>query len=259
MSTEVQAGTVKRVVLFSGGIDSLGGIAFCLKTYPGEPLTALYVCLGHRYNDPEYAAASETIMRMREDGIPIDFQTVNLDIGMFEEADANLPGRNMYLAMVACNLGFSEIHIISQLYETSIPDRTPEFYGKASNILSLLYGREVAVTTPFWEVSKTGIVKCIIEAGLQRYLPSTWACYDPEGVEPCGKCSACFRRFVSLFNNGMYEPWFEKVPVREMSYRYLNGDYPRGRKDEVFKALQEHTVFGFARSNTVNMTPCKRE
>ena len=224
---------MNSVVLFSGGVDSLGGIAHLLQRDGSADV--LYVKLGHKYQAEEQKAVAEILESLKERGLKVNLKLFSAEgLGQFEEEDANLPGRNMYLAMIAANMGYSEIHIITQMYETSIPDRSKDFFESASRILSSLYHRDICIKTPFWDMSKSEIVKYLMRQGFEKEIFLSWACYSPANGEPCAQCSACFRRFIALYSAGLYEPYFEMVPTA-MYDKYAYGNYPEGRKEEVLR------------------------
>jgi 7-cyano-7-deazaguanine synthase len=202
----------KEVVLFSGGMDSL--IAW---EYLGNPCR-LYVNLKHRYSVQERLACIG-LCPIEE---PKRFIYCENDIGMFfEKEDAEIPMRNLFLAMMAAWKGFDKIWISVQRDEKSIPDRTRKFFDNASSFLSFLNGRLIQVDTPFPHKDKVQMVDWYIKAGksIER-LKDTWACYNPVNGQPCANCGACFRRFVAFKLNGIEEDWFEKLRGSEVVSLY---------------------------------------
>lgn len=195
------------VVLFSGGMDSL--IAW---EYLGRP-DRLYVRLGHRYEHEEYEVVKGFIKKNSGVLNVVDMRTIG---SSFEEEDATIPLRNLYLAMVAANMGYSNIYIVAQKEERSIPDRSVAFFKMATEMLTFLTGRPVSVASPFADMDKVDMVRWYIDhLKDMKSLEETWACYTPVRVglhrEPCGNCPACFRRFNALVLNGYHEQWFFRL------------------------------------------------
>jgi 7-cyano-7-deazaguanine synthase in queuosine biosynthesis len=158
----------------------------------------------------------------------VDMRSVG---SMFEEEDATIPQRNMYLAMVAANLGYTDINIIAQKEERSIPDRSASFFRMASEVITYLTGRPTKVSSPFADMDKIDMVRWYIDnLKDMKALEGTWACYTPvrSGLhrEPCGNCPACFRRFNALILNGYHEQWFFRLKKSKVVAEY----YLRAKK-----------------------------
>ena len=225
---------MKDVVLFSGGMDSL--IAWEIVGRPA----ALYVDLGHKYAAVEWQRCQEIIA----DTQYFDLKTIG---SQFEMPNAEIPLRNLYLAMVAANLGYDRIWLSVQRNEMNIPDRTPEFFSMASALLTDLKGKPISVRTPVGEIDKVEMVEWYVEHGKDvDALKRTWACYQPVTVddhqEHCGDCPACFRRFVAMKLNGIVEDWHHKVPntqtANEYKLRAQAGEYPEDRARQILEALK---------------------
>lgn len=227
------------VILFSGGMDSL--IAW---EYLGRP-DRLYVRLGHRYEAEEYEVVKRFIAKNQGKINVLDLRSVG---GSFEEDDATIPLRNMYLVMLAANMGYSNIYLVAQKEEQSIPDRSKRFFEDASRTLTFLMGREITVSTPFLDKDKVEMVRWYIDnLKNMESLEDTWACYSPVRAgllkrEPCGNCPACFRRFNALILNGYHESWFHRLKdsevVREYYVRAVEGHYSPDRSAKILAAIK---------------------
>ena len=134
---------MKEVLLYSGGMDSL--IAW---EYLKRPET-LYINLKHKYYKEELSSVLLTV----PDTKILDSA---LSLGAFETAGAEIPMRNMYMAMAAASLGYEKIWLVVQKDEMSIPDRTEKFFLKASEMISFLMGKTVVVNSPFKHMDKIG-------------------------------------------------------------------------------------------------------
>jgi len=218
------------ILLYSGGLDSYIAWEFLKR-----PKT-LYVDLGHRYAALERNAIRKTIPETI-----IEKRRVYL--GDVEEEDAHIPMRNAFLVLAAA-LYDAEIALVVQKGEMDIPDRSPEFFAQMSQLLRTLRGREGRVFTPFPHLTKTQMVKWYVEQGLDpEALKRTWSCYKAAPPEKhCGRCSACFRRWVALSNNGIteeyqYPPW-KWEGVEDYLRRMNAGLYDAERTEETFRALK---------------------
>lgn len=215
----------REVVLFSSGMDSL--IAW---EYLGRP-DRLYVKLNHRYQDEELVS----IMKL---GLPGLLKVGSLQgIGIFEKDDAEIPLRNLYLAMIAANMGYDKIWLAVQKDEMSVKDRTREFMSKTSDMLSYLLGKPVSVDTPFGDMDKSDMVKWYRDSGKDmEKLMETWACYTPIKGKPCGNCGACFRRYVAFMENGIDPGYVIQDEIRQY-YRSKLKTYSKDRVDHMRKYL----------------------
>jgi len=212
-----------EILLYSGGLDS-----YVAWWYLGKPKT-LYCRLGHRYEAMELEAIKRTIP-----GTVIDDTLVNLGRN-WEEADANIPARNLFLVLVAGMYGADKVWLVVQEGEMEIPDRSEEFFEMATGVCSFLLGREVVVDTPFRQMTKVDMVRWYMEQGLPvEELLKTRSCYS-KGDKPCGECGACFRRIMSLRLNGVDEEMEVKVEdskiVKEYYRKWKEGKY-RGKRGE---------------------------
>ncbi len=181
---------MKSVLLYSGGMDSL--IAWY---YLHEPAT-MYIDLGHKYAHKEIQSINLLPPR------PVTYRSHYGEF--FEESDAHIPGRNLYLAMYAAACGYDLIHLVTQAGEQSVPDRAPEFYSTASIALSSAFGRQIVVENVFPVLHKHEMVRWYLGAGHPDiHLRVAWSCYNPpdSGMLECGACGACFRKYIALEYN----------------------------------------------------------
>jgi len=255
----------KTVVLFSGGVDSF--LAWERLNHPD----LLYVNLGHRYAEFEWAAISE---KLSSQGGPIDstlVKYVNCNwMQVYEKPDAEIPGRNLQLALVAASLGYNFIGLVCQKDERSIPDRSRAFFNATSDLLSSLFGRQILLDPVFADMDKTDMIGWYlnqpIEGGVRlkdlvveeriRNLKLTVACYRPAEVwvsskeisfsrletRQCGNCPACFRRAVAFILNGIVEDYAQDVWQSEVAKDYrakaLSGYYGPERAGRILSAFE---------------------
>ena len=209
------------ILLFSGGMDSYIGWHFLNK-----PKT-LYVDLGHRYAVHEVDMVKKLV--------PDTVIDTRLNLAEFEAKDANIPLRNAFLTMVASYYD-DNIALVVQKGELNIPDRSVHFFNEFGRMLTYLWGKRVTLTTPFFTMTKTEMVRWYVDKGLDiDVLLSTRSCYSPGDV-PCGNCAACFRRWVALINNGLSEEYenditkYDEIPYYVEAMKKGKYDFVRARE-----------------------------
>jgi len=200
---------MKRLLLFSGGLDSY--IAWHLLDKP----TPIYFRLGHRYQEAEMTTMDR--LEAENPGLQVK-RDDRLYLGDKELPDAHLPLRNALLLTTAAAVYQPDIIYIGALRGESSRDKSRRFFRNTGKQLSFLLGQRLVVQAPFIGHTKTDLVK----AFLKKYpeggdaLRLTFSCYTytiPHSrFKGCGRCMACFRRWVALSLNGIDEtyaqnPW----------------------------------------------------
>jgi 7-cyano-7-deazaguanine synthase in queuosine biosynthesis len=196
----------------------------------------VYCRLGHRYEEKELDAIKRTIP-----GTVIDDTLINLGRN-WEEEDANIPARNLFLVLVAGMHGADKVWLVVQKGEMEIPDRSERFFKMATEVCSFLLGRKVEVDTPFRYMTKVQMVRWYLKQGLSvGELLKTRSCYS-EGEKPCGECGACFRRIMALRLNGLDEEMEVEVKrskiVKEYYRKWKDGKYMGKRGEEMRKFFE---------------------
>lgn len=223
---------MRELLLFSAGLDS-----FPAWHYLGKP-PALYFDIGHRYAVQERRAIAALAERC---GIEVTVSS-ELNLASWEAEDAIIPLRNVHFAMLAANRA-DTIWCVGVKGDHTL-DKSPQAFDAIGQMVAQLSGRTVRVDSPFWQLTKTEIVRWYLQRGLPAEdLLLTFSCSRSDGrMEHCGACSSCLRRWISLANNGIDGP-FEARPwewERVHSY-YLtamrDGTYPIHRAEEFFAAL----------------------
>lgn len=216
------------ILLYSGGLDS-----FIAWEYLKRPKT-IYFDLRHRYSKHERRAIQKTI--------PWTIIDSSLNLGHWEKDDADIPMRNAFMIMLA-SMYDKEIVLVVQKGEMSIPDRSSQFFFSFAAWLNWMKGENGhTLTSPFFDMTKTQMVKWYIDQGLSAHqLVKTRSCFSDE-EEPCGACGACFRRWVAFRNNGIIEHHKHNIMKWDQIPVYIEkmkaGEYDELRTEETFDALK---------------------
>lgn len=199
----------KRILLFSGGLDSL--IAWRLLNMPD----CLYFAIGHKYQEAELASIHR-LQNFIETNFNEKLNVIisnRLQIGDLEEVDGHIPYRNELFVSVAAAAGYNKIYIGALAGETS-RDKSWRFLNDTSKYLSFLEQRQIEILAPFKRMTKTDLVKKYLinySTDLDRQLLlQTTSCYNANANDlnfRCGQCMSCFRRWVALENNGLTEEY----------------------------------------------------
>lgn len=219
------------ILLFSGGLDSY--IAYHFLKRP----KTLYAVLGHRYTLHEL----EMVKKLVPDTIIED----RLNLADWEEKDANIPLRNAFLVMIASYYD-EDVVLVVQRGEMDIPDRSIKFFNEFGEWLSFLWGRITTLSTPFFSMTKTDMVKWYLDHDLPPdLLISTRSCFSA-GDKPCGNCKACFRRWVAFTNNDLVEEYEQPIEKFDGLKKYLDklnrGEYEEKRAEETLMALRKARI-----------------
>ena len=226
---------MKKVLLYSGGMDSW------LMSKLWNPDIKLYVDMKTKYSENE-------IKKIKESGE--DVTIVELPIGQWERDNAIIPLRNMYLAMVACNITEDEdVEIlIGATAGDRVLDKSPQFCAKANALLNYLYlpqwwlpeGKKVKINVQYKQYSKSDLLNMYVEQGgdLEEAFKATFSCYEPtKSGKECWSCKPCFRKFVAFEKVGYKFP--KKVLNSVIPYINENivpeieaGTYGRGKTEE---------------------------
>ena len=180
---------MKRVALFSGGLDSYIGCEM-LKSM-GYKFETLFVDLNHQYNSAELDAITEIY--------PQTYIYPSLYGSHCEDLEtAHMPGRNLIMSMYAASYGADVIYLFAQKGEQNLPDRSKEFFTSTSALLSYHFDREINLLNPVESFTKAELVQWFIKHRNEFDLFKAFSCYHGTYGNPCSECKACVRFAVAL-------------------------------------------------------------
>ena len=226
---------MKKVLLYSGGMDSW------LISKIWNPDLCVYVDMHTRYSDQEISNIKANNPEVK---------IIDFPLGQWERDNKIIPLRNLYLAMVICNITEDEdVEIcLGATAGDRVLDKSKDFIDKANDILNYLYqpqwwipeGKKVKLNINFKDFSKQELLKQYLDKGgsLEEAFNASFSCYEPdeEGHE-CWHCKPCFRKFVAFESLGY--KFSEEVLKKVIPYiqeeivpQILEGNYGRGEKEE---------------------------
>ena len=247
----------KLIICLSGGLDSSVAYQYALKEkgYKPADILCLWFDIGQPYNKKE----KESLDKL---GIP--YKTINMDLIRNEFNNIHtkihpnqiIPGRNLIFATIAASFG-KRIWMMALDGETHLKtierDKSTKFFKDTTAILTYIFNvkrNETIIESPFYHMSKTEVVKWAVSNNVApEWLRMTSTCYD-EKLHNCGECATCFKRWISMENNGVREgytknPWESneaKTLIKKYVEAHNNKDYSHyseKRIYETFNALEK--------------------
>jgi len=226
----------KSVLLYSGGMDSL------MIDYLLKPDVLLNISMNSVYDKRERESFPDK---------EIVYLDNVIDLGRYERDDAIIPNRNAHLVLLASHYG-ETIWLGSVSGDRSF-DKDQEFYMHMEILLNHMWQsqhwteeRRFEIYSPFKDRTKTDLVEeYLIKGGTEESLLKSYSCYKGE-EKHCGHCKACFRKWVSLENNGIITgvEYWQKVPweapwLEEVMYQIYNGGYRGDEDTDIIDALEK--------------------
>ena len=200
-------GRKREILLFSGGMDSY--MAWRLLDHP----PCLYVKLGHRYQESELNTC-RVLEAWSQDRLEVQVCDLGAHFGGLEQPDGHIPYRNLVLATVAAT--FADVVYLGAVRGEASRDKSARFLEHAAEDLGWLERRRVDVVAPFRHLTKAALVRKYLrefpEASSRWMLRRTRSCYAEDEVA-CGRCQACFRRWVAFTLNGLEEQYLVDPPA----------------------------------------------
>jgi 7-cyano-7-deazaguanine synthase len=225
---ELTPGTLRAVVLLSGGLDSYTAAAVAARD--GFRLHALTVQYG-QVHAVELDAARRVARALAVDGhrvVAVDLAAFGgsaltggggvpkdrpLDDGTIPST--YVPARNtVFLALAlawAETLGARHLVVgVNAVDYSGYPDCRPEFVAAFERLARLgtragVEGAEFRVIAPLQHLSKAEIIRLGVGLGLDYAL--THSCYDPDtSGSPCGRCDSCRLRARGFAEAGVPDP-----------------------------------------------------
>ncbi len=206
----------KRVIILSGGMDSVTLLYKLVKDVGKENVSALTLNYGQRHAK-EIECAKWNCEHLGVNHLVVDITSIiplmkgsaltdNIAVPDGNYADENMkvtvvPNRNMvFLSLAiayAVSIGAGEVYYGAHTGDHAIyPDCRPVFIEKMNAAAAVANYEPVKIVTPFSTMDKGDIVKIGMKLGVP--YEHTWTCY--KGLEKaCGTCGSCTER-LEAFN-----------------------------------------------------------
>ena len=218
----------EQVLLFSGGIDSF--VAYHFLKFP----PTVYFDLKNRYSKKEIQVIQSLIPQTIIDN--------SLNLSDIEKDSGYIPYRNLFLAMMASSK-YSDNVVIAGLQDDVVSDKNEEIFKQFSEMLSILEKRSIQVVSPFWQMTKSEVVKWFLIQYPEKVneLLSTISCYSSNSESTyCGKCSSCFRKWIALRANGIYLDFDNLDMIQIYKKKFAEGAYDVVRCQVSLKVITEY-------------------
>ena len=178
----------RSILLFSGGMDSF--IAWHYLKYP----PVLFLNAKQAYSEKEIKTVKYFSRKYGKMKLHIDN---SLDLSKWEEGNFYIPYRNIFFVMIA-SLYAQKVYLVG-IKGDRVDDNNPSASGLISKfLLNFNENKNIEVTSPFYKMSKSNMVKWYIDNDLPvDDLLKTRSCFSKKTMNQCGQCSSCFRRWVS--------------------------------------------------------------
>jgi len=217
----------KKIIILSGGLDSVTLLHKIANKYGSENIKALTFDYGSKHNYMEIPMARENCLALNISHKIINLTSVfrnfksallnhknseKIPEGHYEQLNMKktiVPFRNGILLSIA--VGFAETKNANIIYygahsgdHTIYPDCKPEFEKAFSLAAYLGTMNKIQIKAPFNNINKTKIIRIGNHLGINYGL--TWTCYNPQNGKACGKCGSCQERLEAFKNNSMEDP-----------------------------------------------------
>jgi 7-cyano-7-deazaguanine synthase in queuosine biosynthesis len=188
---------MRRVLLISGGIDST--IMLFEAYLQGLKAELLYVKCGQKYEKQELFHINKLLQTY---SLPYKLHVI--DIKGISHKDNFIENRNLTLASIAVTSLKARYIQIAGLKDDNVVDKNDAAYKIMSDTFTLFSKRPITVYSPYSNITKGELVERFLRTfpNSAEVLQATYSCYSAKD-KPCGKCPACFRKYVALVSNGI--------------------------------------------------------
>ncbi len=210
--------TLPLAVLVSGGLDSAILVGMAARTHPA--VHPLYIRTGLAWEDAERqyldcflaSIPSPQLQPLRVLDLPVrdlygDHWSTRGTAPNALAADEEfyLPGRNVLLlakSLVWCRLHDVPTIALAVLAANPFPDASASFFRDYASVVGGAVGGQIAIATPFANLSKADVIR----RGADLPLQHTLSCMSPVNGRHCGVCGKCAERGRAFIAAGVPDP-----------------------------------------------------
>ena len=215
---------MKRVLVYSGGLDSTVLLYHAVNLYGKDKIEAITFDYGSKHNAKEIECAIWNCKKLGVEHKLFHLESIGenfkssllkggekIPYGHYAEENMKktvVPQRNGIMLLIAAgyteSIGGGEVWIASHSGDHFIyRDCTPEYNVMLNGLIR--YGSEMTVElrAPFIKLFKWDIVEKGRDLGVD--FAHTWSCYEGKNVH-CGKCGTCSERIEAFQKAGVVDP-----------------------------------------------------
>ena len=246
-----------KVSLFSGGLDSLAGLAHHALGYPGGSRVLVSGCTHNRLSSQQAAQVIwiRSAWRRGSAAASGEVRHVAVPFGVDSEEAANEEkGQRtralLFLAMgvnAALQAGAGSLYVFengigalnlplngTQLGTDNYRGVHPRTLAMAEGFFASVLGKQVYIDNPFMFTSKAEMCRALLDTGLADVVRETVSCdgYPQRvlGQSQCGCCTSCVLRRQALFCGGLAD-YDHSADYRQdilSGIKFLNPDESHG-------------------------------
>ena len=261
---------MKEIQLYGGGLDS-----YFVREYlksQGRKFESIYFNIDSKYSKQEIETINEINKNSPEpvnESISIHWDFINLK--QCEKSDAFIPNRNFLLIMLTQSMYYDCNKIwVGSTKSDRVNDSNEETFDELSNFLSNVHKRIIEISSPFWGMYKTDVIKWFDKRRnsntkeiAKELLNNTFSCYYPKNEKTkeeyqitnesnpiytydtyeCMNCPACFRKSVELNSINIFRKFRNLEVIEKYNKEFNNLIIPTPRSDaslEYIKKLNEN-------------------
>jgi 7-cyano-7-deazaguanine synthase in queuosine biosynthesis len=210
------------ILLLSGGIDSVGGLLYCLSRK--EKILPIWIDFGQKNRKSE-----KKVIKLIEKKLNIPILIIYIDLkdyvnkGWRHWKRGIIPARNfLFLALSSLFISMSrqktfKVYLCASRGEinSNHNDKSRKFYKIISKLLSLCTHKDIKVWTPFYKYNKAEIIAIWQKKWHPKYrisVKDTLTCYLGNN---CGLCSACYYRCINAVAVGVEDVIYKNNPFSD--------------------------------------------
>ena len=244
-----------KVILFSGGLDSLAGVVECLENSSEQ------LCLISHRSGPGTARTQDQLIKALDERYPnrIKYYKFSCKLSGIRAKEETQRTRAFLYTSIAYALSYALSQGKIFVYENGItsinfPKQENQINARASrtthpktitlleNLFSEINQSKIKIITPFLWKTKTDIFRIIAEVGLKDFITSAVSCSQTfknrSQATHCGGCSQCIdRRFAAYgselddADEGVYTLDFIQRGIEDREVKIALIDYVRQAKE----------------------------
>lgn len=168
-------------ILFTPGLDSFLCNYFLKLENPELKINRCYFDLNSKYS---YSEINYLKYQFKIDTY-VEIYEHYLNLKYLEKSDFNIPNRNILLATMAASIGTFDTIYINCMKDDRSADSNRELFDNLSYIVSGSVGRDVLITSKFWDREKSQAIADYISSGGGKFnlLNKVYSCFSYRSLD----------------------------------------------------------------------------